>query len=312
MIEPEELLRLPSRSGAYRWFYADVTAGDFTAVFIFMVGAVFSPRYSSALRKGGLPVAHSAVNFALYEKGARWLWVLSEYETARVVERTLHIGSSRLELRPNGGLRAQVVDRTAPWGKPAEATLELEPLCPTGPELELVQGQPHWWQPISPMARGTVSLPRHDLNLTGGGYHDTNHGHEPLGPTLSGWRWTRLHRPGETWVDYAPFGDVPSIRAQATEARVDVQRALRPSEALSRTGWGLSVPRRLAAGGTELPESPALLETSPFYARLESSAPSVHALGEVADFRRFHLPYVRWMAHFRSRSGVSPVAGANP
>jgi len=307
----EDLLRLSSRSGAYRWFYADVTAGDFTAVFIFMVGAVFSPRYASALRRGGLPIEHSAVNFALYEKGARRLWVLSEYDTARVVGRTLSIGSSHLELRPDGGLRAHVVDRTAPWGRPAEATLELEPLCPVGPELELVEGQPHWWQPVAPMARGTVRLPGHDLNLRGDGYHDTNHGHEPLGSTLAGWRWTRLHRPGETSVDYEPFGGVPSIRVQATAARVDAQRAMRPAGALSRTGWGLSVPRRLAAGGAELPASPVLLETSPFYARLESRSPSAHALGEVADFKRFQSPFVRWMAHFRSRSGVAPAAGAS-
>lgn len=43
------------------------------------------------------------------------------------------------------------------------------------------------------------------------------------------------------------------------------------------------------------------LESSPFYARLEGAGDGFHALGEVADFRRFHSPLIRWMARFRMR-----------
>lgn len=297
------LLKLPSSSGAYRWFYADVTAGNFTAVFIFMVGAVFSPRYSAALRKGGRPLQHSAVNFALYDKGARWLWVLSEYETATVEGETLRIGRSRIQLGANGSVRAHVVDRTAPWGEPAEARLVLTPTSPPGPELALVEGQPHWWQPLAPLAEATVTVPEHRLEFSGEGYHDTNHGLEPLGGGLPGWRWTRLHRPGETWVDYEPAGHAPAIRVRATPKQVEVTPMTGAPPVLSRTAWGLSVPRQLSAGGLVLPSSPALLETSPFYARLEARDGEAHALSEVADFKRFHRPYVRWMAHFRTRRG---------
>lgn len=311
MTAGDERLQFSSRSGAYRWFYADVTAGDFTAVFIFMVGAVFSARYAKALYRGGLPLEHSAVNFALYEKGVRRLWVFSEYKTAEVTGRTLRIGGSQLELLPDGGLRAQVVDCTAPWGRPVEAHLALASRCPPGPEVALVEGQPHWWQPIAAMAHATVTVPTHQLHLTGDGYHDSNHGHQPLGPSLAGWRWTRLHRPGETWVDYAPFGQVPSLRVHATPIGVDVQRIAQPAVVLVRTGWGLSVPLRLAAGGIELPPPPWLLETSPFYARLAARAPDTHALSEVAHFKRFHSPYIRWMARFRSRAGVPVAQGAH-
>lgn len=304
-----DLLTLPSSSGAYRWFYADVSAGDYTAVFIFMVGAVFSPRYSAALGKGGRPLEHSAVNFALYERSSLCLWVLSEYETASVEDDTLRIGRSRIQLRADGSVRAHVVDRTAPWGVPAEAWLELQPTSPRGPELALVDGQPHWWQPLAPMARATVTVPGHELELTGAGYHDTNRGQEPLGGGLEGWRWTRLHRPGETWVDYEPAGHAPTLRLHATTERVNVVRAETTPAALSRTGWGLSVPRRLAAGGLELPGAPSLLETSPFYARLEARDGDAHALGEVADFNRFHRPYVRWMAHFRTRFEETGTVG---
>ena len=58
-------IELPRQSGAYRWYYFDVTAGDFTAVFIFMIGSIFSARYSAGLKRGALPTAHSAVNFAI-------------------------------------------------------------------------------------------------------------------------------------------------------------------------------------------------------------------------------------------------------
>ena len=45
---------------------------------------------------------------------------------------------------------------------------------------------------------------------------------------------------------------------------------------------------------------PRLLESSPFYARLEAREGDVHALAESGDFARFHSPLVRWMADFRT------------
>ena len=339
---------LPEKSGAYRWFYADVTAGDLTAVFIFMVGSVFSPRYSASLRKGGLPAHHCAVNFALYERGVRWLWVLSEYGEAEVTANGLRIGASSLEFGPGGRLRAHLADKTPLWGRPAEATLELTPRGPRGPEVALVEGQPHWWQPLAPRASARVTVPQHQLDFTGSGYHDSNHGDEPLGRAFAGWRWTRLHQPSQTLVDYLPTGGAPPLRVRATDSEVTLERgepgvrpslrlrsdgqavsiehraparststgpegtgllAPRPSppappSLLVRTGWGLSVPKALEAGGTVLSTRPSLLETSPFYARLEARDKESHALAEVADFRRFHSPCVRWMARLRTRTGA--------
>jgi carotenoid 1,2-hydratase len=383
-------LRLPERSGAYRWFYADVTAGDLTAVFIFMVGSVFSPRYASSLRKGGLPAQHCAVNFALYERGVRWLWVLSEYDDVESTPTGLRIGSSTLDFGPNGQLRACVKDRTTPWGKPAEATLELTPQGPRGPELALVEGQRHWWQPLAPRASARVTVPQHQLDFTGAGYHDTNHGDEPLGRAFAGWQWTRVHGPARTLVNYQPTGGAPPIRVTADGTTVSAergaegetpsmriqtdgkavsvehraaqtargQREARPStslglngtgagnqtgtgagnvsvpptpgsspvhperrpqaevegpdRSLERTGWGLLVPRQLGAGGVLLPNRPSLLESSPFYARLEARDGETHALSEVADFRRFHSPYVRWMASFRTRVAKAPASRSTP
>ena len=75
---------------------------------------------------------------------------------------------------------------------------------------------------------------------------------------------------------------------------------------LRRSRWGLSVPAKY--GGA----TPRLLESSPFYARLEAEAGGAHTLGEVADFRRFHNPWVRWMANFRMRTESRVSEGAHP
>jgi carotenoid 1,2-hydratase len=78
--------------------------------------------------------------------------------------------------------------------------------------------------------------------------------------------------------------------------------AWEPPRPTSITGWGLRVPARLHSG-CEVVGPPRLLESSPFYARLEARQGQLDSMGEVADFRRFHSPFIRWMAHFRTRTG---------
>lgn len=290
-------VELPSKSGAYRWYYADVTAGEVSAVFIFMVGSIFSARYSASLKKGGLPREHAAVNFALYEHGVRSLWVLTEYQAVSVEDegRTLRIGSSWLRYDEQR-FSMFVKDRTTPWGAPTEATLTFTPTSALGPELRLVDGLSHHWRPICPRGVARVTVPTQDLDVTGDGYHDGNHGDVPLGSDLSGWEWIRTHRPDATHISYRPWGGAPSIDVDASAAGVHVGRVAAAPLETQRTGWGLRVPRRLGPDA-----EPFLLESSPFYARLEAGQGGQHALGEVADFARFHSPAIRWMANFRTR-----------
>lgn len=308
---------LPHLPGAYRWFYADVAAGDVSCVCIFMLGSLFSPRYSVAAQRGGRPLEHCAVNFALYRGGVRQLWVLSEYPHARleVGGSALAIGRSRLELLEGGRVRMDVDERTAPWGRPVRARLELEPLTPQGDVVRLVDALPHYWQPLAPRARAALEVEGVLARREGLGYHDTNHGDEPLGRRLQGWRWVRTHLDDATVVDYRlPDGTLP-VRVTARAGEVACER--RPAQGEGQdtlTAWGLRVPARLE--GQRLRLAPRLLESSPFYARVEARGPGADALGEVADFRRFHSPFIRWMAHFRTRverAGVpAAVAAASP
>ncbi|MDY7232800.1 carotenoid 1,2-hydratase [Hyalangium rubrum] len=292
---------LPSGPGTYRWYYADVTAGDYSAVFIFMVGSLFSPRYSVAARRGGLPQEHCAVNFALYHKGVRRRWVLTEYPVVELGSpRRLRIGNSALSYE-EGRVRMVVEERTAPWGRPVLASLELEPLTPMGEEVQLVPGLPHWWQPMAPRSRARLEVATEGLFAEGLGYHDTNHGEELLGERLPGWHWARTHGERETVVDYVLPEGVAPVRVTAGPRGVLCER----SAGLERTpteltGWGLRVPRQLRTGNTVV-GAPRFLESSPFYARVEARQDGWDTLGEVADFRRFHSPLIRWMAHFRTR-----------
>lgn len=297
-------VEVPKKSGSYRWYYVDVSAGDVSAVFIFMVGSVFSARYAAALKRGALPHEHAAVNFALYERGVRSAWVLSEYQGLSLEDegRTLRIGRSSMRY-DDDGLTMVVKDQSTPWGGPVEATLKLTPEAPAGPLVQLVEAKNHFWQPICARAAAHLYVASHGLEVRGQGYHDGNHGDVPLGFDLAGWEWTRTHHQNSTEIDYRPWGGVPSTSVMVTQGEVRVVRKSAPEPGAPAgskriSGWGLRVPAELGLGS-----APQLLESSPFYARLESRAGEKHALGEVAHFERFHSPTIRWMANFRTRYG---------
>jgi carotenoid 1,2-hydratase len=300
----DALPALPDSPGAYRWFYADVTAGEYSAVFIFMVGSLFSPRYSARAAGGALPLEHCAVNFALYHRGTRRRWVLSEYPRARVQRRgrALRIGGSLLEYTPDGTVRMEVDERCAPFGGVLRARLELEPRVQAADEVRLVPGLPHFWRALAPRAKARLEVSSEGVVGEGLGYHDSNHGEELLGARLPGWHWVRVHGPEETVVDYHLPGGVAPLRvtAGATGTKSERGPVLAEARPTNLTGWGLRVPARLYSDGAEV-GAPRLLESSPFYARVEARSEGLDVMGEVADFRRFHSPFIRWMAHFRTR-----------
>ncbi len=300
----DALPELPERAGSYRWFYADVTAGDYSAVFIFMVGSLFSARYSAGAPRGARPLEHCAVNFALYHQGVRQRWVLSEYPAASVQRRgrALRIGRSLFEYALDGTVRLEVDERCAPFGGTVRARLVLEPQVPAAEEVQLVPGLPHYWQALAPRAKARLEVGSEGVTAEGLGYHDSNHGAELLGARLPGWHWARVHGPEETVVDYhLPEGVAPlRVTASAVGTKSERRPLLAEARPTSLTGWGLRVPAHLYAGNTVVGE-PRLLESSPFYARVEARRAGVDVMGEVADFRRFHSPLIRWMAHFRTR-----------
>ncbi len=120
-----------------------------------------------------------------------------------------------------------------------------------------------------------------------------------LGAAVPRWRWSRVHGPASTQIRYELPGQ-PPILVDARGDELTVTRGLSLGRGESLTGWGLKIPDAL---GDDVRRQ-SVLESSPFYARLEGRHGDHHALAEVADFRRFHSPLIRWMARFRTRHEV--------
>lgn len=298
------MFRVPSfpvTPGSYGWLYADAQCGPYNAVCIFMVGALFSPRYAVAQRRGGVPLEHCAVNCALHREGRRIAWVFTERRGMRVEDegRTLRIGGSTLRYADGGEVQIAIAERTAPWGRRLDLRLTLTPLAPPGPEVTLDAGGRHRWQALAPRAAAVLAVGDGPA-CAGLGYHDTNRGTERLGLSVRGWRWSRIHDPEATAIRYERPAPAPALELVARAGEVETRTAPVGDEPTRLSPWGLRLPTAIRAGSHEVPVT-EVLESSPFYARQQGRRGSLLALAEVADFARFHSPLIRWMAHFRMR-----------
>jgi carotenoid 1,2-hydratase len=294
---------LPQRSGEYLWLYTDAVIGDVTAVCIFLIGSVFSPRYAAGVSDGALPVEHCAVNVALYRRGRRLAWAFTEYAgVAHARPEGVAIGASTLRYARDGTLVVTIRERTAPWGRPLDARLELLPASTLAAALPLDAQRLHYWEPR--IVRGTawLEVPSLGIEGTGLGYHDANRGSAALGDGVPGWWWTRVHAADTSLVRYGVRGAASVIELAAHDGREpSVTHVPSVARRHRRSAWGLALPTDIGAGDVAVPAR-RLLESSPFYARQETHAGGLHALGESADFRRFRSPLIRWMAYFRMRT----------
>lgn len=299
----EPLLTLPTAPGAYRWLYLDVSAGDVTAIVIFMLGSPFSAAYSTGAARGASPLDHCAVNVVVYEGGQRRAWALTERAGASIDGRTLHIGASSWTYLHDGRVCVEV-DEVDLQGQPVKVSLELVPACPRAAPLRLVGGQSHHWQPVAARASARLDAPLLGITAHGYGYHDSNWGDELLGGGLPRWRWTRAHGPDDTTVIYEP-DSAPAISVHAAASGITVARGPAPTPSTRVTPWALRVPSTLAGFAAGPVGATRVLESSPFYARLETAHGEHQVISEVADFRRFHHPFIRWMAAWRTRRETS-------
>lgn len=300
-LAPRELPRAP---GAYQWFYADASNGDVTLVVLFMVGSPFSRRYAAS---PGDPSAHSAVNVAVYRAGHPMTWVLTEYPQASLESAnggaTLRIGPSSLTWREDGRVTISIDEREPGRnGRRIRLDGDISPQSPRLGPIELAAG--HHWEGLALRAHGSFSIPDLSIGMRARAYLDSNRGDEPLGQSLPRWRWTRALGRDDTRVLFL-LPDGGGVLAFATDRRATYRalpRIVRLTPGDAWTGWGLRVPQQLELA----PGAPVRrLESSPFYARLEASTDGAHVMSEVADFRRFRAPWIRWMADFRTRREVA-------
>ncbi|MDB4969894.1 MAG: hypothetical protein JWN44_5583 [Myxococcales bacterium] len=289
------------RPGGYAWWYFDAVSDDGARALtaIFFIGSVFSPDYAGRVRRGEPARAqeHVGVNLALYERGKKRAWVMSEYGEAAlgpVGEAGPRIGESGIERIGGGGgggsggdsLRVTIHERSAPFlvslagiGARVDGVIDLEPHAPPLAPVELTgegaAGDRHRWHVQVPRARVRVRFERPSFSFDGVGYHDLNAGDGRLERAFSSWSWARFHAADRTTIIYATHERSGAARACVVDARDDEAAVVRPATLLPegermRLPWGLRMPRWFAVddGGRVLRCQPTrLYESAPFYAR---------------------------------------------
>ena len=320
------------RPGGYAWWYFDAVSDDGARALtaIFFIGSVFSPDYAARIRRGEAPRAeeHLGVNLALYERGQKRAWVMSEHGAAAlggVGEGGPRIADSAIERTPSGGLRITICEHTAPFfvtlagiGARVEGTIEVEPLtAPIDPvELYADRGVRHLWHVLMRAARVRVRFTRPEFTFDGLGYHDVNAGDGRLERAFRSWSWARFHDGGgadaRTTIVYATHERSGAARAWVVDAR-DAEPAAARSAALlpegerRRAPWGLWVPRWFAVDddGRTLRCTPTrILEAAPFYTRYAARLDDVTrstGVGEFLDLERFSSRGIQFLLRFKMR-----------
>ena len=297
----------PVARNGYAWWYLDGLSDDgrHGLTIIAFLGSVFSPYYAWARRRGEAdPLAHCAVNVALYGAGAR-RWAMTERGAASVRReaRTLSIGASALHW-DGTALTVTIDEVTAPIPRRVRGTVRLHPAALGDRGFVLDAAARHRWRPIAACARMEVALDHPALRWSGPAYFDTNDGDAPLEADFVNWDWCRAPLGAETAILYNARrrdGTAQSLALRATpDGRVeptDVPREV----ALRRSRWGIARPTRADPGGT--PRVIETLQDAPFYARsviatrlLGQDAVAVH---ESLDLDRFAALPIQLMLPFR-------------
>jgi len=270
---------------------------------------VFSPYYAWSRRRGiGDPMAHCALNVALYGEIGRWAMTERGASACERDRDYFKIGPSRITSSPQG-LRFQIDEVANPLPRRLQGEVFVEKGIAWQPDVfSLSADAAHRWGPLQPRARIEVALTRPKLRWQGWAYVDSNEGDEPIDRGFSDWDWSRAHLPdGSTAVLY-------EVRSPGTQAQIANLLALRfisgqapqafapgSRQSLGRTGWG--IPRHSFQEGKKAARLHRSLEDTPFYARSVIRANvlghEVLAMHETLDASRFASGWVQSLLPWR-------------
>lgn len=302
----------PGDHGAYQWWYFDALSEDgrFGLVAIYFVGGVFSAHYADRLADGqaASPFEHPMVNLALYDRARRVSWVFSEYpQQELVIERPdldLRIAGSRVQRDEAGSYTLTVDDDDFPAGRRVELSARFRPIAPAlelnAPGLD-DRGR-HFWGAAAPACEVQVECPTLGWRWSGHGYHDVNHGLEPLHAGFRHWSWGRANIEGRTQLFYDAVDIEGRRRRRIHSDGIWLGEDGDDSLETSLSPWLLRVPTRWRAPGLRVDEQ-RRWESSPFYTRgvstFESPSGRAEGVSEHVDLQRFASPFVRWMLRYR-------------
>jgi carotenoid 1,2-hydratase len=255
------------------------------------------------------PLAHAALNVALYGRPGRWAMTERGSRSVRREAGALAIGPSHL--RWDGTTLIITVHETgAPLPRPIRGEVRVTPEALTGFAASLDDGGRHRWRPMAPRARVEVALDAPRLGWSGTGYLDSNDGDEPLEAGFHRWDWSRaVLAGGETAILYDTFPRAGAERGIAIHIARDggvTPIAPPPLTALPRTRWRLPRFTRAEDGQARVVRT---LTDAPFYARsvlqtrlLGDAAEAIH---ESVDLARFAAPWTQLMLPFRMPRSLS-------
>jgi len=295
----------PVARDGYAWWYVDAISDDgrHGLTLIAFIGSVFSPYYAWARARGrGDPLAHCAINVALYGPQGRWSMTERGRPALARDRESLRIGPSALHW-DGQTLAAELHEWTVPIPRRIHGRIRLHPTAVNPEPIPLDPDGRHHWTPISPAARVEVDLQTPRLQWSGNGYFDHNAGTQSLERCFDNWYWSRAATRQGPVVLY----DLQRRDGQRNSLALRIDGSGRrhelpspPEKRLPRTRWGVERPARADGGYAQLQ---ATWEDTPFYARslvtTRLLGEPVTAVHESLSLRRFSRPWVQLMLPFR-------------
>ena len=289
----------------YAWWYLDAISDDgrYGLTLIAFIGSVFSPYYAWARERGrGDPLAHCAINVALYGPHGRWSMTERGRPALARDPESMQIGPSAL--RWDGeALVADLNEWSAPIPRRIRGRIRLHPKFVNTEAIALDPDGLHQWTPVSPAARVEVELEQPNLRWSGGGYFDHNSGTQPLERCFDTWFWCRAATQTGPVILYELQRCDGQRQALALHFDQDGKRHalnVQSATALPRTRWGVERPVRTDDGLVELRST---WEDTPFYSRSLITArlngERVSAVHESLSLKRFSKRWVQLMLPFR-------------
>lgn len=289
----------------YAWWYVDAISSDgrYGLTVIAFIGSVFSPYYFWSRARGPAdPLAHCAINVALYGPGGRWCMTERGLGNVERDRDALQIGPSALRVAGDA-LDIELSEWTAPLPRRVRGRIRVRPTVCNGRAIELDPDGRHRWTPVWPEARVEVELDHPRLRWSGAGYLDHNTGREPLERCFDSWYWLRAETGQGPVVLYDTRLRNHERRSLALHFDHDGTRHdLPPSTPveLPRSRWRVDRPTRSENGEARIE---AVWEDTPFYTRSLVNArllgENVTAVHESLDLRRFSNYWVQQMLPFR-------------
>ncbi len=270
---------------------------------IAFLGSVFSPYYAWSRRRGrGDPMAHCALNVALYGPAKRW--AMTERGSAAVTRSAAHLAIGPSSLDWDGeSLTIRIDERTFPVPGRVRGTVRVRAGSLTGRNFALDPAGLHVWSPLAPASRVEVDLDRPDLRWSGPGYLDRNAGAGPLEDSFESWNWSRAPlRDGAAilYESLARDGSAQCLALRADRAGEVTAFDPPPLVKLPRTLWRVGRETRAEDGAARVVRA---MEDAPFYSRsvirTRLFGEDVDAVHESLSMNRFKLPVVQAMLGFK-------------